>query len=118
MDGGLHPPKWERVGSFSPDMMCWEGHCTTVGFPCSLGLHLAIRKHQITQPGGHSRRYLTKALHKAQDCEKQGKTKELSLLRETKETRQLCDVGSWIRFWNRKRTLVESQCEIQTRSVV
>ena len=65
-DGGLHLPKWETVGSCSPDMVCWEGQCTTVGFPSSPGLYLAMRKHQITQPGGHSRRYLTKALHKAQ----------------------------------------------------
>lgn len=48
-----------------------------------------MRKHQITQPGvRHPRKYLTSALHEGQHYEKQGKTKELSLLEETKETRQ------------------------------
>lgn len=61
-------------------------HCR---LPQSPSLYLAMRKHQITQPGvHHPRKYLTSALHEGQHYEKQGKAKELSLLEETKETRQ------------------------------
>lgn len=82
--------------------MCQEGHCPTVGFPQSPSLYLAMRKHQITQPGvRHPRKYLTSALHEGQHYEKQGKAKELSLLEENKGDKTIkCNVGSWIRFWN------------------